>query len=378
MNKVLLTGASSFLGYHVAKQLNERGIRPRVLELPASSGDALNRLDVERAGGHLGDADAIASACAGMDTLLHLAFKVSVAGGADTIAQMEEINVAGTGRLLDAAAASGIARAVVAGSALAVGVNREPTPLDEDASWSEHGFDFPYAVNRRQAEQEALRRAAPGFAVVVVCPSFTMGPDDPVGAPANKLIQAVAARKMRFTLPVGFGVLDVRDFADAVLRAAERGTSGRRYLISGHNVTANQLLQEAAWAAGVPAPRFQPPKALLTALVRGLEVFSGIKGTPAPVTAGVLQIIGRFAWYDTTRARTDLGWQPRPFRQTVEDTVRWIRAQPAPAAAPARPRQAIKPVLAGGAALLALAWWARGARRRRRLPAAGRAARGQE
>lgn len=374
MNKVLLTGASSFLGYHVAKQLNERGIRPRVLELPGSSADALNRLDVERAGGDLGDAEAVARACAGMDTLLHLAFKVSVAGGADTIAQMEEINVAGTGRLLDAAAASGIARAVVAGSALAVGVNREPTALDEDASWSEHGFDFPYAINRRKAEQEALRRAAPGFAVVVVCPSFTMGPDDPVGAPANKLIQAVAARKMRFTLPVGFGVLDVRDFADAVLRAAERGTSGRRYLISGHNVTANQLLQEAASAAGVPAPRFQPPKALLTALVRGVEVFSGIKGTPPPVTASVLQIIGRFAWYDTTRARTDLGWQPRPFTQTVEDTVRWIRAQPAPGA-PAAGRQVIKPVLAGGVALLAVAWYMRGARRREGLPPAGGVAR---
>jgi dihydroflavonol-4-reductase len=336
MNTVLLTGASSFLGYHVAKRLNAQGIRPRVLELAGSNLEPLNRLDVERAEGDLADPEAAARACTGVDTLLHLAFRVTVAGGQDTLEQMHRINVEGTGRLLDAAAAKGVSRAVVAGSALAVGVNRQPMPLDENASWSVHAFDFPYAINRRKAEQEALRRATPDFAVVVVSPAFTLGPDDPVGAPANKVIQAVITRKMRFTLPVGFGVLDVRDFADAVLLAAARGKSGQRYLISGHNVMATQLLQEAATAAGVRAPRFEPPMFLIRAVVRGVELFSKLRGKPAPVTANVLQIFGRYAWYDTTLARTDLGWQPRSLKQSVEDTVRWLRDQAGGAAAAAR------------------------------------------
>jgi dihydroflavonol-4-reductase len=325
MNSVLVTGASSFLGYHVAKRLNAQGIRPRVLELPESNRDPLNRLDVSRCDGHLGDPGALAAACADVDTLIHLAFKVSVGGGTQLLDEMREVNIAGTHRLLDAAAAKGVGRVVVASSALAVGVNRRPQPLDENADWAEHAFDFPYAVMRRQAEQEALAMARPGFSVVAVCPAFTFGPDDPVGAPANKLLKTLISGKLRFTLPVGFGCLDVRDFAIGAVSAAQRGHSGQRYLISGHNLMTSQLLEQAAAIAGVRAPRFQPPRVLLSALVGGLGIVSKLRGKPAPVTQDVLQIIGRYAWYDTTRARTDLGWEPRPLEQTLVDTIRWLR-----------------------------------------------------
>jgi dihydroflavonol-4-reductase len=114
-----------------------------------------------------------------------------------------------------------------------------------------------------------------------------------------------------------------------MLLAAERGITGQRYLLSGENVTTDQFLQQIAAIAGVKAPRFRPPSFLLHALVGGIEVFSGLRGKPAPITRSVLQIIGRYAWYDTTRARTELGWSSRPLRETIVDTVRWLREQPA-------------------------------------------------
>jgi dihydroflavonol-4-reductase len=208
-----------------------------------------------------------------------------------------------------------------------VGVNRRPEPLDETANWAEHAFNLPYATLRRQAEQEALARTRPGFAVVAVNPAFTFGPDDPVGAPANKLLKSLITRKLRFTLPVGFGALDVRDFAKGAVLAAEHGRAGQRYLLSGHNLTVNELLQQAASLAGVRAPRFEPPRALLHVLVGAVEMFSALTGKTPPLTRDVLQIIGRYAWYDTSRARTELGWQPRPLEQTLEDTIRWLRTQ---------------------------------------------------
>jgi dihydroflavonol-4-reductase len=325
MKHVLVTGASSFLGYHVAKQLNERGIRPRVLEFPGSTLDPLNRLDVSRCEGHLEDALALDAACTGVDTVMHMAFRVSVGGGTKQVDEMRRINIEGTNRLLDASAAKGVARAVVASSALAVGVNRQPQALDETASWADHALKLPYANMRRQAEQQALARTRPGFAVVAVSPAFTLGPDDPVGAPANKLLKTLISGKLRFTLPVGFGCLDVRDFAKGATLAAESGRPGQRYLLSGHNVTANQLLQQAATIAGVRAPRFAPPRALLYALVGAVEIFSTLTGKAPPVTRDVLQIIGRYAWYDTSRARSELGWEPRPLQQTLEDTIHWLR-----------------------------------------------------
>ena len=327
MTEVLVTGASSFLGYHVARLLNEQGIQPRVLELPESNLDPLKKLGVRQCEGHLGDARAVDAACAGVATVIHMAFKVSVGGGAKQLEEMRRINIEGTNRLLETAAAKGVTRAVVASSALAVGVNRRPEPLDETANWAEHAFNLPYATLRRQAEQEALARTRPGFAVVAVSPAFTFGPDDPVGAPANKLLKSLITGKLRFTLPVGFGALDVRDFAKGAILAAEHGRPGQRYLLSGHNVTANQLLQEAAALAGVRAPRFEPPKALLQLLVGAVEIFSTLTGKAPPLTRDVLQVIGRYAWYDTSRARADLGWEPRPLKQTLEDTIRWLRAE---------------------------------------------------
>lgn len=324
---VLVTGATSFLGYHVAKRLNEQGIYPRVLELRGSDDKPLSRLNVERCVGDLEDSRALETACTGVDTVLHLAFKVSVEGGEQILQEMQRVNVVGTQRLLDSAAAQGVTRVVISSSALAVGVNRQPFPLDETANWSEHAFDVPYAVTRRVAEHKALARATSDFAVVSVCPAFTMGPDDPVGAPANKLIESLINRKLRFTLPVGFGCLDVRDFATGVLAASERGRSGQRYLLSGHNVMANQLLEQAAAVAGVPVPRLRPPRLLIEAIAIAVAMLSKVRGKPAPIDRSVLQLIGRYAWYDTTRARSELGWQPRPLQQTLEDTICWLREE---------------------------------------------------
>jgi dihydroflavonol-4-reductase len=325
MKAVLVTGASSFLGYHVAKRLNELGIRPRVLELAGSKRDPLQRLDVTQCDGHLEDPQSLGASCGGIDTLFHLAFRVSAGGGPHLLEEMRRVNVDGTERLLDVAASNGVAKVVVASSALAVGVNRRPEPLDEAARWEEHAFKLPYAEMRRMAEQKSLEKARPGFAVVAVCPAFTLGPDDPVGAPANTLIRTLIRGKLRFTLTVGFGCLDVRDFASGTVLAAERGLSGRRYLLSGHNVTTNQLLEQAAAIAGVRAPTFEPPAAILKMAVAALEIVSKIRGKPAPVTRGVLDVIGRYAWYDTSRARAELGWEPRPLQQTLEDTIRWLR-----------------------------------------------------
>jgi dihydroflavonol-4-reductase len=334
MNTVLVTGATSFLGYHVVKRLNEMRIRPRVLELPGVAIDVLARLDIERCPGHLGEPEAMTAACRGAHTLLHTAFKVSVGGGTHLLNEMRRVNVDGSRRLLQAAASVGVRRAVVTGSALAIGVNRRPAELDESAEWARHAFALPYARIRREAELDALAQSTPHFDVMTVCPAFTFGPDDPIGAPANKLLQALISQKLKFTLPVGFACTDVRDFAQGMVLAAEGGRARQRYLLTGGNVTTSELLQRAATIAGVRAPRFTPPLVLVKGLVRMLEAVSAIRRKPAPVTSDVLEIIGRYAWYDSTKARTELGWKPRPLEQTLADTIGWLRSTPQrPAAA---------------------------------------------
>ena len=258
----------------------------------------------------------------------HEAFKVSVGGGAQLEAEMRQVNIAATVELLRAAAAAGVGRAVVIGSALAVGVNREPAPLDERASWSQHAIGLPYATIRRDAELAALAESTPRFAVVSVCPAFTFGPDDLVGAPANKLLQLLITGKLPFTLPVGFSCTDVRDFADGMVRAAQRGRPGERYLLTGENVRLDELLERAASIAGVRAPRFTPPMFLMRGLVGAVGLLSRLRRRPPPITREVLEIVGRYAWYDASKARTELGWTPRPLGETLADAIEWLQKRP--------------------------------------------------
>jgi dihydroflavonol-4-reductase len=112
-----------------------------------------------------------------------------------------------------------------------------------------------------------------------------------------------------------------------MVRAAERGRSGERYLLAGENVTTNQLLERAAAIASVRAPRFTPPSFLVHGAVAAIGLISRVRGKPAPITRDVLQVLERYAWYDTTKARGELGWAPRPLDETLRDTIGWLRSR---------------------------------------------------
>ena len=333
MHPFLVTGPTGFLGYHVVKLLNERGVRPRVLmprgyqtATPAVS--SLLKLNVEVVEGGVDDAASLRAACEGIRTVLHLQFTIAMGGGPQVAESLHKGNVVGTLNLLEAAGKAGVPRVVVSSSALAVGLSREPRTLDETADWKQYAFRLPYALSRREAEEQALARSErEPPEVVVVNPSFTLGPDDFVGAPANKLVGKMSQGGFRLTAPIGFGVLDVRDYADGALRAAERGVSGRRYILSGPNVTADQLLREVSEVAGVAAPgRLLSIRSwMLRPIVAVLGLWSSIRGTPPKVAREVLELWGRYAWYDTSRARDELGWNARPLRETLESTIRWAR-----------------------------------------------------
>jgi dihydroflavonol-4-reductase len=333
MNKILVTGPGGFLGYHVIKLLNARGIKPRAL-LRTGAGavpDAVNelrKLDIEEVEGAVDDPPSLRAACQGVDTVLHLTFVIRLGGGAEAEKALHDVNVVGTRNVLDAATGAGVTRVVVSSSSLAVGLGREPRPINEAADWNTCGIDLPYARSRREAEQEALARphGAGLPTVVAVNPSFTMGPEDFQGAPANGLAQKMTKRWFRITAPIGFGILDVRDYADGVLRAAEKGRHGQRYLLSGENVMPEQLLREVASVRGVRPPSFLfPIRAwMVYPVVMAHGLWCKLRSQPPKVTRSILQLWGRYAWYDTSLARRELGWEPRPLRQTITDSLHWL------------------------------------------------------
>ena len=169
--------------------------------------------------------------------------------------------------------------------------------------------------------------------VVAVNPTFTAGPDDFSGAPANALLLRMS-KGLRLDAPIGFSILDVRDYALGVLAAMERGQHGQRYLLSGENTTARELLAAVCRLRGREPPRLLVPlrAAALRPLI-ALHLFRcTLTGKQPLVTPALLEIWGRYAWYDTRRAQTELGWQPRPLAETLKDTLAWLEKRAAPKA----------------------------------------------
>ncbi|MCH9638827.1 MAG: NAD-dependent epimerase/dehydratase family protein [Betaproteobacteria bacterium] len=337
MDSYLVTGPTGFLGYHVIKRLNADGIRPRVLipigvDANSPALEVLKKQDVMLVEGDINDLEKLQTACKGIDIILHLHFAISLAGGEQTEKLLHENNVLGTRNLFEAAIQEGVSRIVVSSSALAVGLNDESEPLDEEADWEKHSFSLPYALSRRDAEQHVLTKTAPGFPeVVVVNPSFTLGPEDWGGtAPANKLVMRMSKPGFHITAPIGFGVLDVRDYAKGVLLAVAHGIPGHRYILSGHNITPDQLAGEVAKSENFERPKWQfSIRAWMIApVIAILIMWSKITGKPARVVPSILELWGRYAWYDTRRALVELGWKPRPLQETLHDTIHWHQEPP--------------------------------------------------
>jgi dihydroflavonol-4-reductase len=342
MKKILVTGATGFLGHHAVRLLNERGQRPRVMlseaeRQPSKGLDALRELDIDEVAASVDEPASLAAACDGIDTVMHLEFALKLSSGPEVEKQMHQVNVIGSRNLLDAATKARVARVVMSSSSLAVGLAHEPKSIDESAPWDTTGLQLPYARSRREAELEALSRpGGPGMPVIVtINPTFTLGPHDYQGAPANSIIKLMA-RGFPLDADIGFSILDVRDYADGVLRAAERGKHGQRYLLSGDNVTARTLLTAVCEVTGkkVPGWRLTLHPAVLSPLLALVELQARLMNDIPVATRAVLELFGRYAWYDAKLAKRELGWQPRPLLESIKDSLAWLNQAEPEAPAP--------------------------------------------
>jgi len=225
---------------------------------------------------------------------VHLHFAITLGGGEHAEKLLHAHNVLATSNLFAVATKAHVSRIDVSSSVLAVGLHQEPDLLDEAADWERHIFSLPYTVSRRDAEQHVLTQSEPGLLeVVVISPSFTMGPEDwGRSAPANKLVMKMSKPGFRITAPIGVGVLDVRDYAEGILRAVENGKPGQRYILNGHNITPDQLAAEVAKVENFAPPKWQFSLRswMLYPILIILILLSKITGKPAKVTLSILEL----------------------------------------------------------------------------------------
>ena len=312
--KYLVTGATGFLGAHLARSLEVHG--HEVVPFSQSTG------------GDVLDGERVRAAAAGCDGVFHCAGKVS--RKAEDAEAMYRLHVEGTKTLLDACSAAGVKRVVVASTSGTVAVSDSPDAVATEDDETPIGVlsRWPYYRSKLFAERAALERNSEDFSVVSVNPSLLLGPGDVHGSSTDDVrlflegaIPAVPAGGLSF--------VDARDAAEAMRLAMERGRGGERYLVGACNMTMREFFARLARASGVPAPWLPMPRSREVARfgARMMEHLAARVGVPARVDAVSVEMAQCFWYLDSSKAERELGWRARDPGKTLHDTVDDLRAR---------------------------------------------------
>src|SRR5215207_6031712 len=251
MAKTLVTGATGFVGLHLARELAHRGDDLRLLVREGSNTEPLEGIEWERAIGDVTDRDSVRKAMKGVDRVFHVAGTTSMRTRARD--RVFEVNVEGTRNVMEEAQRAEVSRVVLTSSSSAVGAAKPGETIDEDHPFTVGRLGIAYINSKHEAELVAMRTAAKGLPVVIVNPSFVLGPDDPnPSGTSNALVRRMLLRRIPGYLDGAINIVDVRDVAIGHLLAAERGESAERYLLTGRNFTLQRLFADLSRIANVP------------------------------------------------------------------------------------------------------------------------------
>ncbi len=323
--KYLVTGATGFLGRHLALALAERG--HRVVALARSTVRAPEHAHIAAVRGDILDAAALREAAVGCDGVFHCAGRVSRDPADSTL--LWETHVVGTRRVLEAAREAGVRRIAYASTSGTIAVSDDPKSIaDEDSPAPLRYIErFAYYRSKLYAEYEALDHARRGLDVVVVNPSLLLGPGDVHGSSTGDVKRFLDGR-IPMTPAGGVAYVDARDAAEAMILAMEKGAAGRRYLVNASNCTVAELFARLSRLSGAKVPALRMARGTTLARVGAglLERAAKAVGVEAPVDA-VSAEMGQLFWYcDSTRAEKELGWRARDPIDTLADTVADLRA----------------------------------------------------
>ncbi len=322
MAKTLITGGTGFIGSHLARALAARGDDLRLLIRSANPAEHLSDLDFDRVNGDVTDRRAVRRAVDGVDRVFHVAGVTSMRR--DQAARLQAVNVGGTRLLCEEALDAGVERVIHTSSAAALGPAKSRGRADETQSFPAIARGIPYVHSKHEAEAEALRVAAHGLDVVIVNPTFVLGPEDPTGSSMG-LVRRFLLRQIPVYVDGGINISDVRDVADGHLLAAAEGLPGERYILGGRNFTLQRLFADLARISGVPAPVLKLPAGLALGAAEAVERF----GLPVPVPISADETRSASLWwtYSAAKAKRELDWHPRGHEETLTDAIAWQAEQ---------------------------------------------------
>ncbi len=320
-----LTGATGFLGSHVARVLAEQGADLRLLVRRTSNVKNLEGLKAETAMGDLRDAASLEKAMSGCDTVFHVAADYRL--WLRDPNEMYRSNVEGTRAILEAARKNGVKSVVYTSSVGTVGFSGNGQPADEDSPVSLAEMIGHYKRSKFMAEQIALEAGRSGMRVVTVNPTTPIGEQDIKPTPTGRIVVDFLKRKFPAYVETGLNLVDVRECARGHVVALEKGKSGERYILGGENLTLKQILDKLGAITGLPSPKVKLPYfvAYLAGAV-GETVSGRILGREPRATVETVRMGKKKMWASSNKAERELGWEITPADDALRRAVEWFRA----------------------------------------------------
>jgi dihydroflavonol-4-reductase len=320
----LVTGASGFLGSHVARLLFERGEKVRLLLRPTSQTKLIDGLEAERVEGDLRDPSSLDRALSGVRTVYHVAADYRL--WARDPREIYESNVQGTRNMLDAAGRAKVEKFVYTSTVGTVAVPRDGIFPDEGVDSSLGEMIGDYKRSKWLAEQEAKKAADSGLPVIIVNPTTPVGPGDAKPTPTGRIILDFLNGRMPAYVDTGLNFVPVEDAAAGHLLAADRGRVGERYILGAENLTLKQALKILSRASGRPAPRVRVPHVLAMAAGYGDAALSSLLGREPRIPLEGVRMARHSMFVNTEKARAELGLSPGPVAAAFERAVRWYES----------------------------------------------------
>jgi dihydroflavonol-4-reductase len=322
--KAFVTGATGFIGSHVARVLADQGAELRLLVRPTSNLKNLEGLNAETATGDLRDAASLEKAMAGCDTVFHVAadYRLWVRDSGE----LYRSNIGGTQAILEAARKNGVRRVVYTSSVATIGFTSDGRPADEDSPVSLADMIGHYKRSKFMAEQIALEAGRAGMHVVTVNPTTPVGEQDVKPTPTGRIVVDFLKRKFPAYVETGLNLVDVRECARGHVAALEKGRSGERYILGGEDLTLKQILDNLGKITGLPSPKVKLP--YFFAFAAGVvdeAITGGLLRREPRATVDTVRMGKKKMFASSAKAQRELGWKIVPVEEALRRAVDWFR-----------------------------------------------------
>ena len=320
---IVVTGATGHIGNVLVRKLLARGEKVRAVVPSFEDFKPLEGLEVEIVNGDVRNVDSLIEAFKGAKIVYHLAGIVTILSGNDDF--LYQVNVKGTKNVVDACLKNNVERLVYVSSVHALKEPPKGTVIDEACIYDAECVRGSYDLSKALASLEVLKGIDKGLDAVLICPSGVIGPCDYRISQMGHMFINFMKGNLKAYVEGAYDFVDVRDVAEGLIMACKDGKCGESYVLSGEQISVQELLFELEKITGMKAPSFKAPLWIVKAISSGSPLYHKFTGKEPLFTSYSIDVLNSNSKISSSKARNELGYSPRPIKESINDSVKWFK-----------------------------------------------------